>query len=107
MVKAVRSPISSIPWGWARAGAALGLACLAIAPVRWVQAGPSLCLVKSLTGRECLACGMTRALSCLLHGDLGAALTYHPASVAVLPLIVLFVVFPSRKKGVFANDVLR
>ena len=81
------------PWQpalrWAGRLAAVALAALATIPVRWVEAGPVWCPSKLLFGRECFGCGMTRALSQLMHGDLAGALTYHRASVAVLPVLLM------------------
>lgn len=74
---------------WAGRLAAVALAGLAVIPVRWVEAGPVLCPIKLIFGRECFGCGMTRALAHLLHGDLPGALGYHWASVAVLPLLLM------------------
>ena len=72
-----------------RVAAVFALAVLAIVPTHWLEHGPSLCLVKMFFGRECLGCGMTRALSALMHGDVGAAMSFNRGSIAVLPLFVL------------------
>lgn len=50
--------------------------------------GPTLCPFALLTGTACPGCGMTRAASHLLRGDLGTALTYHP----LIPLAAVAVV---------------
>ncbi len=68
--------------------AALALGVLAIVPTRIVESLPSLCLIKGILSHECYGCGMTRALSCLLHGNLTAALAYNRGSVAILPLLL-------------------
>jgi len=69
---------------------ALGLTCFAAIPTAWLERAPSLCTYKRLFGIECLGCGMTRAISCLLHGDIAAALAYNKLVMAVFPLLVLF-----------------
>jgi len=57
----------------------------------------SLCGFLWLTGRPCPFCGMTRALACLLKGDLTLALTFHPLSpLALTALLVLFLGSPCR-----------
>ena len=44
----------------------------------------SVCGFLWLTGRPCPFCGMTRALSCLLKGEITQALGLHPLSPLVL-----------------------
>jgi hypothetical protein len=48
---------------------------------------PAICTFKNLFGIECWACGLTRAFSALLRGDLAAALAHNravvPAAVGV------------------------
>jgi len=45
--------------------------------------GPTFCPFALCTGTACPGCGMTRAASHLIHGDVGGAITYHP----LIPLI--------------------
>lgn len=47
--------------------------------------GPTICPFALATGMACPGCGMTRAASYLVRGDLGAALGYHP----LVPLLAL------------------
>lgn len=54
---------------------------LALAPV--VEKGPTLCPFALCTGMACPGCGMTRAASRLLRGDLTTAISLHP----LVPLI--------------------
>lgn len=49
--------------------------------------GPTICPFALLGGIACPGCGMTRAASHLVKGDIGAALTYHP----LVPLATLMV----------------
>lgn len=61
----------------------LGLIMLmAVSPT---DEGPTICPFALCTGTACPGCGMTRAASALVRGDLGAALSLHP----LVPLIVL------------------
>lgn len=48
-----------------------------------------------LTGVPCPGCGMTRALRCLLHGELRAACAYNPL-VFVLPVYVFLILCDGR-----------
>lgn len=45
------------------------------------------CLFHEMTGLYCPGCGSTRALHCLLHGELGAALHENALAVLALPLV--------------------
>lgn len=45
--------------------------------------GPTICPIALLTGVACPGCGMTRAASALLKGNVPLALEYHP----LIPLI--------------------
>lgn len=74
---------------WIQVSAATAVAMLAVLPPQWVQRGPNLCLVKIVTGLECYGCGMTRAVSLLLHGDAAGAMAFNRGSTVVLPLLIL------------------
>ncbi len=50
--------------------------------------GPTICPIALLTGVACPGCGMTRAASALIKGDLPLALSYHP----LIPLITVLTV---------------
>jgi len=56
-------------------------------PTRWLEAHPAPCLFRALFGVRCPGCGMTRALSCALHGRWRDAWRYNPLVVVVLPLL--------------------
>ena len=57
----------------------------------------SVCGFLWLTGRPCPFCGMTRALACLLQGDLALAISFHPLSpLALIALLVMFLGGPLR-----------
>ena len=47
--------------------------------------GPTLCPFALMTGTACPGCGMTRAASLLIRGDVGGAIGYHP----LIPLIAI------------------
>lgn len=66
--------------------------------------GVSLCPVYNLFGIPCLSCGMTRAWSSALRGDLAEAIAYHP-----MFWIVILLPFMARKDNhvnVFAVMIL-
>lgn len=54
------------------------LAGLAIVPSALVEQLPYRCLSQLVWQRACYGCGMTRALSRLLHGDWAGAAALHP-----------------------------
>lgn len=64
-------------------GPALAVGALLLASP--LDDGPTFCPFALCTGTACPGCGMTRAASHLVRGEIGAALTYHP----LIPLIAL------------------
>ena len=65
----------------------LGVVVLAV----WTPSddGITICPFARATGHACPGCGMTRALSALLHGRAGQAWTYHPlVGVFLLELLM-------------------
>lgn len=62
---------------------------LGVIPSSFVEAQSrhSLCLIKRAFGVECPGCGMTRAISCAFHGELGRAYRHNALVVIVLPLL--------------------
>ena len=59
----------------------LGFAALAV--FQPSDDGPTFCPFALCTGMACPGCGMTRAASSLLHGDMGRAMRYHPLVLLV------------------------
>ncbi|NCS93156.1 MAG: DUF2752 domain-containing protein [Leptospira sp.] len=55
---------------------------------------PSICLVKYLTGLECLGCGMTRAFWYILHGEFSEAWKMNPLVFVVSALFPAFYLKP-------------
>lgn len=61
------------------------------------------CIFHWLTGISCPACGMTRAIICLLRFDITGAFYYHPLFWLIIPSVVYFVLgkqplFGSKKR---------
>jgi hypothetical protein len=50
---------------------------------------PGVCLVKNITGIPCPACGSTRSVMSLLHGDFYTALYYNPLGFLVVALMIV------------------
>lgn len=71
-----------------------GAAMLAVAVVRpWLPHALGLpCPLRSLTGIPCPLCGMTRAVTFAVHGDLGASLAMTPGGVAAVAVAVVLLV---------------
>lgn len=61
-------------------------------PTSVFEAGSSLCIFDNLFGVQCPGCGMTRALSALLHGDILTALRYNRSVVVIFPLLCFILV---------------
>jgi hypothetical protein len=74
---------------WFRVATLLAIpAALMVVPTRVIEAGPRLCLSQLILRRTCPGCGVTRAVSCVMHGELRRAYEYNPRVVAVFPLLV-------------------
>lgn len=58
-----------------------------IIPTSSLERLPSICLIAPLIGKPCPGCGMTRAISSLLHGDPRAAFHFNSNVIIVLPLL--------------------
>ncbi len=65
------------------------LAALAAVTPEQLERLPGLCLWPRLFGGPCPACGMTRALCCLTHGDIAEALRYNRLVALVAPALFL------------------
>ena len=78
------------------AAAQLGAAaCLAPAGDQVLLPGGAplggLCLVHAALATDCPLCGMTRSFVALAHGDLAAALRFHPAGPLLFAAMAVFV----------------
>lgn len=71
---------------------------LAIVPA--LDDGPTICPFALSTGIACPGCGMTRAASYLVRGDMGSAVGFHPL-VPAIALLALggWIWFAFRKAG--------
>jgi len=64
------------------------------------EGGPTICPIALCTGTACPGCGMTRAASTLIRGDLGGAIAYHPLVPLILAqLVVGWVWFVLQRAG--------
>ena len=68
-------------------------ACLAAWMWLWLGLPLPRCPFLAMTGYPCPSCGMTRALRCLLHGDLAAALAFNPLFIVAVAGACLFDVY--------------
>ncbi|HEU5199172.1 MAG TPA: DUF2752 domain-containing protein [Ktedonobacterales bacterium] len=66
----------------------LPLAFLAI-PTAWFERSPTVCIIRRVTGKPCPGCGMTRAVSCVMHGRFRQGYRYNKRIVIVMPLLAL------------------
>lgn len=103
-----RSPpsgIRSTPHGWMPIGI-VALAATVLAAWTPSDGGPGLCPIRLCTGVACPGCGLTRATSRLLHGDLSGALVYHPlVLLAVMEVVAAAVVWPLLRTGRVKLDI--
>ena len=84
---------SGLTWGLAAVSAVV-LFTLAVTPMDTINAFPTLCPFKRYFGIECFGCGMTRALSAFLHGNIRVAIAYNRGVLFTLPLLALLALLP-------------
>ena len=82
---------------------AAALLYLAMVPPAELGFGRDICLIKSITHRACPGCGMTRAFSALLHGDLQQAIQFNPFIIIVAPILAYLI---TQKISRFVSAVL-
>lgn len=63
----------------------------ALLPTSFIEGLPDICVFRRFFGFECPGCGMTRALSALLHGDLDAAWGFNRGVLVVFPMLCFIV----------------
>lgn len=66
--------------------------CLAIIPTDFIGHYLTICIFKNLFGKECLGCGMIRAISSILHGNLVPAISYNKLVVIFFPILCLILI---------------
>ena len=74
-------------------------AALAAGGVLWAATPihpPLVCPLRALTGIPCPVCGMTRAVTAAMRGDLWASLRYQPAGIVLLVIGLFMVTRRSR-----------
>lgn len=64
-----------------------------IVPTEYIKQAPSICIFKNIIGVGCFGCGLTRALSSMLHGNLVEAYHYNRLIVIVFPLLSLLCLY--------------
>src|SRR5579863_3941251 len=62
--------------------------CFFLIPTNWLEKHPPPCLSRIFFGVRCPGCGMSRAMSCAIHGNFKKAFYYNKLVVIVLPLLV-------------------
>ncbi len=77
----------------------------ALLPTSYIESLPNICLFHHLFNVECPGCGMTRAISSILHGDLGAAMRFNRSVLVVFPLLCYVAVFHIWKEMKMASWV--
>jgi len=77
----------------------------ALLPTSFIEGLPDICVFRRFFGFECPGCGMTRALSALLHGDLDAAWGFNRGVLVVFPMLCFVGVkwFWNDIKKIFMN----
>lgn len=61
---------------------------LLLLPADFFDNGKSLCLSQILLNKECIGCGITRAIQHFIHFDFVAAWTFNKLVVIILPILI-------------------
>ncbi|MFM8238139.1 MAG: DUF2752 domain-containing protein [Actinomycetota bacterium] len=77
-----------------RAIVAAGIAGVAVWPLLPVHP-PLVCPLRVTTGIPCPLCGITRACTAAVRGDLAASVAYNPAGILVIVAAVALLVRPA------------
>ena len=89
----------------------LALVIYATFPVAWFirpivgRNNITICFFRTVTGRPCPFCGLTRAFAFAIHGEFGEAFHYHPLWW-VAALVVACVGFVCLLDAVTGSDLL-
>ena len=89
-----RAPHHELRATWLAAAIFAGGALL---PPAWASAGPPLCPFRLVTGLPCPGCGLTRSLVSLLHGDVSAAVCFHPLGPVVASVLLALAIVELRR----------
>jgi len=85
-----------LPWLLLPAGIVAAIVLFTFDPHQSTLFPP--CPFKALTGWVCPGCGSTRAMHCLLHGQVLQALERNPLMVISLPILAAMFAWPSIAK---------
>lgn len=61
---------------------------LVFTPYSWFEKGHSICLIKNIFDKECLGCGITRAVILVLKLEFKSAWNHNKLIVIVFPILV-------------------
>ncbi|MDR2868809.1 MAG: DUF2752 domain-containing protein [Bacteroidales bacterium] len=57
-------------------------------PLKWLTGPHTICLFKNIFGRDCIGCGITRAVISTLQFDFAGAFHFNKLIVIVFPLML-------------------
>ncbi len=80
--------------------ALVGLGLAGLAAIGPVGDGVGLCPYRNMLGVACPGCGLSRAASSMLNGDMSAAIAYHPlVPLFLAQAVVGSVMWVGHKRG--------
>ncbi len=83
-----------------------GPGVFAALPAAMIESGPALCIWKRLFERECLGCGITRALWHAMRLDWPQAWDHNALVVVVLPIMaIIWLKMVARQLGKVAKSI--
>ena len=74
----------------------LAILLFAVLLIAWLipssvcESDASVCIFRTLTGKPCLFCGLTRAFVSVTHGNLDKAFIYHPLWWLAASIVICF-----------------
>lgn len=72
-----------------------------------IEKANNLCIFKTIIGKECWNCGMTRAFLSILHLQFGNAISYNYKVIIIFPITIVLYTYSwikYIKKGEIKNE---
>lgn len=103
--------VRTSPYNWLSALCMVGSVWVVYSLTVATQSGPTLCMVKRITGYPCPSCGTTRSVMNILQGNLADGVLLNPLGLVVtflmfvVPVWIVYDIVYAKKtlRGVYQN----